>query len=146
MLQMSENEFERRLLWRVAVKKSGITLTKIGHTKVDPATIGPPAPRLVMTTARPVETSLETRLEQATPIKQQLDAARGWRGFRAWRGWKKPDFRRAFSAGRLLFQVVGVAGYAGYFVSMHTLMRVFSGALMAGAWFAIYRIKGSGQP
>lgn len=151
MLRMSENEFERRLLWRAAIKKSGttptgITPTQIDPTKIDLATIRPSAPKRPMTSPQPVETSLETRLEQAAPIKQQLDAARASRWSRIWRGWRKPDFRRAYSAGRLLFQVVGVAGYAGYFVSMHALMRVFSGALMAGAWYAIYRIKSVGQP
>ncbi len=82
------------------------------------------------------EVGLEERLEQATPIKEQLDRLRGWRERLS------PEFRRAGSAGRLLFQVVGVAGYAGYFASMHTLMRLLSGALMAGTWYAIYRIKG----
>jgi len=110
MLRMPENEFERRLLWRPVIP------------------------------ARTLKTSLETRLEQAVPIKEQLDAASISR--ERWR----PDFRRAYSAGRLLFQVIGVAGYAGYFVSMHTLMRFFSGALMAGAWYAIYRMKGVARP
>jgi hypothetical protein len=55
------------------------------------------------------------------------------------------DLRRVYSAGRLLFQVIGCAGYAGYFVSMHTFMRVLSGALMAGTWYAIYRIKGAAE-
>jgi hypothetical protein len=156
MLRMSENEFERRLLWRRVIQQSAINPAAITPTGIAPkkpastmpvsTTIAPPLPMPPITTPQPVETGLETRLEQAAPIKQQLDAARSWRGFRAWGRWKKPDFRRAYSAGRLLFQVIGVAGYAGYFVSMHTLMRVFSGALMAGAWFAIYRIKGSGQP
>jgi hypothetical protein len=84
--------------------------------------------------------SLEERLEQATPIKEQLDSVRSWRERLS------PKFRRAFSAGQLLFQVVGAAGYAGYFASMHTLMRLLSGALMAGTWYAIYRIKGAAQP
>jgi len=52
-----------------------------------------------------------------------------------------PEFRRASSAGRLLFQVLGVAGYAGYFVAMHTLMRVVSLVLVSGAWYAIYWFK-----
>jgi hypothetical protein len=146
MLRMPENEFERRLLWRVAIKKSGVTLTKIGPTKIGAPPSEPPAIKLPISSPAPAESDLETRLEQAAPIKQELDAARSWRRFHAWGGWRKPDFRRAYSSGRLLFQVVGVAGYAGYFVSMHTLMRVFSGALIAGAWFAIYRIKGAVQP
>ena len=84
--------------------------------------------------------SLGERLEQATPIKEQLDSVRSWRERLS------PQFRRAFSAGQLLFQVVGAAGYAGYFASMHTLMRLLSGALMAGTWYVIYRIKGAPQP
>jgi hypothetical protein len=84
--------------------------------------------------------SLEERLGQATPIKEQLDSVRRWRERLS------PQFRRAWSAGQLLFQVVGAAGYAGYFASMHTLMRLLSGALMAGTWYAIYRIKGADQP
>ena len=79
------------------------------------------------------EVSLEQRFEQATQIKEQLDSVRER---------LSPKFRRACSAGQLLFQVVGAAGYAGYFASMHTLMRLLSGALMAGTWYAIYRIKG----
>ncbi len=86
------------------------------------------------------EVSLEERLEQATAIKEQLDSVRRWRERLS------PQFRRACSAGQLLFQVVGLAGYAGYFASMHTLMRLLSGALMAGTWYAIYRIKGADQP
>ena len=85
------------------------------------------------------EVSLEQRFEQATQIKEQLDSVRSWCGR------PLPKFRRACSAGQLLFQVVGAAGYAGYFASMHTLMRLLSGALMAGTWYAIYRIKGA-QP
>ena len=73
--------------------------------------------------------------EQVLPIKQQFDRVRSWRERLS------PDFRRACSAGQLLFQVVGVAGYAGYFASMHTFMRLLSGALMAGTWYAIYKIK-----
>ena len=84
--------------------------------------------------------SLEERLEQAILIKEQLDSVRRWRERLS------PKFRRAFSAGQLLFQVVGAAGYAGYFASMHTLMRLLSGALMACTWYAIYRIKGAAQP
>ena len=40
----------------------------------------------------------------------------------------------------------GAAGYAGYFASMHTFLRVLSGTLMAGTWYVIYRIKGTTQP
>jgi hypothetical protein len=73
--------------------------------------------------------------EQVLPIKQRFDRVRRWRERLS------PDFRRACSAGQLFFQIVGVAGYAGYFASMHTFMRLLSGALMAGAWYAIYKIK-----
>jgi hypothetical protein len=86
--------------------------------------------------ARLTEVSLDRRLEQAAPIKPQLDSTRRWRQRLS------PKFRRVLSAGSLLFQVVGIAGYAGYFVSMHTLMRVVSGVLVAATWYAIYRIKG----
>ena len=86
------------------------------------------------------EVSLEERFERATQIKEQLDSLRSWRERLS------PKFRRAGSAGRLLFQIVGAAGYAGYFASMHTLMRVLSGALMAGTWYAIYKIKEPVQP
>jgi hypothetical protein len=82
------------------------------------------------------EVSLEGRLEPATTIRKHLASVRRW-GERL-----SPKFRRACSAGQLLFQVVGIAGYAGYFASMHTLMRLFSGTLMAATWYAIYRIKG----
>jgi len=84
------------------------------------------------------EVSFEERLAQA--LKERLDRVRSWRERLS------PRFRRACSAGRLLFQVVGVAGYAGYFASMHTLMRLLSGALMAGTWYVIYRIKEPTQP
>lgn len=90
--------------------------------------------------------SLCSELRQAAlphllvPLNAHLDR------LRLWRERLSPSLRRAGSAGQLLFQVVGAAGYAGYFVSMHTLMRVFSGALMAGAWYAIYRIKGAVPP
>ncbi|MGO9074793.1 MAG: hypothetical protein ACLQEI_11630 [Terriglobales bacterium] len=84
------------------------------------------------------EVSFEERLAQA--VKERLDRVRSWRERLS------PRFRRACSAGQLLFQVVGVAGYAGYFASMHTLMRFVSGALMAGTWYVIYRIKGPNQP
>ncbi len=86
------------------------------------------------------EMSLEERLQQAIPIKNQLDS------MRSWREQLSPKFRRAYSAGQLLFQVIGAAGYAGYFASMHTFMRFVSGALMAGTWYAIYRFKSGVQP
>lgn len=75
------------------------------------------------------------RMERAIPIKEQFDTLRNWRERLS------PKFRRASSAAKLLFQFVGAAGYAGYFASMHTFMRVLSGVLMAAAWFAIYKIK-----
>jgi len=84
------------------------------------------------------EASFEERLAQA--IKKQRDTIRSWRERLS------PRFRRAYSAGQLLFQVVGAAGYAGYFASMHTLMRLVSSALMVGTWYAIYRIKEPTQP
>jgi hypothetical protein len=74
-------------------------------------------------------------VEGPAPIDRHFDNARRRRERLS------PDFRRACSAGQLLFQVVGVAGYAGYFASMHTFMRLLSGALMAGTWYAIYKIK-----
>jgi hypothetical protein len=79
-------------------------------------------------------------LEQGILFREQLDALRGWRER------VSPKCRRAWAAGQLLLQLVGAAGYAGYFSSMHTFMRVVSGSLMAGAWYAIYRIKGPTQP
>jgi hypothetical protein len=85
-------------------------------------------------------TSFAERLEQTVPVTEQPERVRNWSGRMS-----PSDFRRACSAGRLLFQVVGCAGYAGYFVSMHTFMRVLSGALMAGTWYAIYRIKGAAE-
>jgi hypothetical protein len=89
-------------------------------------------------------TSFDERLEQtvpiAVPVRERLERVLSWR-----ERLSPSDFRRACSAGRLLFQVVGCAGYAGYFVSMHTFMRVLSGALMAGTWYAIYRIKGAAE-
>jgi hypothetical protein len=96
------------------------------------------AARAIQTERR--DLCLPDRLEPATPIQERFDSGRSWRERLS------PEFRRAWSAGRLLFQVVGAAGYAGYFVSMHTFLRLFSGALMAGAWYAIYRIKGPSQP
>jgi hypothetical protein len=74
-------------------------------------------------------------LDPPIPPEQQFDQARSWRERLS------PEFRRVFGAGQLLFQVVGVAGYAGYFASMHIFMRLLSAALMAGAWYAIYRFK-----
>jgi len=84
--------------------------------------------------------SFEDGLEQGILFREQLDALRGWRERLS------PKYRRAWSAGRLLLELVGAAGYAGYFSSMHTFMRVVSGSLMAGAWYAIYRVKGPTQP
>lgn len=86
----------------------------------------------------PREAGLWESLEQAIPIKEQLDRLRSWR--------LSPAMSRACSAAKLLFQFVGVAGYAGYFASMHIFMRVLSGTLMAGAWYAIYKIKGANRP
>ena len=48
----------------------------------------------------------EGRLEQALPVDGHFESVRSWREGRS------PDFRRACSAGQLLFQVVGIAGYA----------------------------------
>jgi len=70
-------------------------------------------------------TSFAERLEQTVPIQEQLERVRNWS-----QRLLPSDFRRACCA-----------GYAGYFVSMHTFMRVLSGALMAGTWYAIYKIK-----
>ncbi len=84
--------------------------------------------------------SFEDGLERGILFREQLDAIRGWRERLS------PKCRRAWSAGQLLLQLVGAAGYAGYFAGMHTFMRVVSGSLMAGAWYAIYRIKGPTQP
>jgi hypothetical protein len=97
----------------------------------------PPSPAIQ---AERGKMSLEERLELATSIQNQLDRVRSWRERLS------PKFRRACSAGQLLFQLIGAAGYAGYFASMHTLMRLLSGALMAGTWYAIYRIKEPVQP
>jgi hypothetical protein len=79
------------------------------------------------------------RREQATAFKKQIDSVRSWHERMS------PKFRRACSAGQLLFQVVGIAGYAGYFASMHTFLRLFSSALMAAAWYVIYRVRGAAQ-
>jgi hypothetical protein len=84
-------------------------------------------------------TDFKGRIEP-TSIREQFELVRSWR-----ERLSPPDLRRVYSAGRLLFQVIGCAGYAGYFVSMHTFMRVLSGALMAGTWYAIYRIKGAAE-
>lgn len=84
--------------------------------------------------------SLEARLPQAIHIREQLDRVRSWPQRLS------PRLQQVWSSGRLLFQVVGAAGYAGYFVSMHVFMRIVSGALMAGTWYAIYRIKGLVRP
>ena len=79
--------------------------------------------------------ALEYQLERAIPLKELLDSVH------AWRNQLSPRPRRLFSAGKLLFQVIGIAGYAGYFASMHALMRMLSGALVAGTWYAIYKMK-----
>jgi len=96
-------------------------------------------------TGRPNQTAPEKmrlgkRFELAIPLQQLLD------NMRSWRDRLSPEPRRIYSAGQLLFQVIGVAGYAGYFASMHTLMRLVSGVLVAGTWYAIYRIKGADHP
>jgi hypothetical protein len=100
-------------------------------------------PRLQPAQSVPTEhakVSFEDGLEQGTLFREQMDALRGWRERLS------PKCRRAWSAGQLLLQLVGAAGYAGYFAGMHTFMRVVSGSLMAGAWYAIYRVKGATQP
>jgi len=84
--------------------------------------------------------NFEDGLEQGILFREQLDALRGWRERLS------PKCRRAWSAGQLLLQLVGAAGYAGYFAGMHTFMPVVSGSLMAGAWYAIYRVKGTTRP
>lgn len=83
--------------------------------------------------------SFEDGLERGILFREQLDELRGWRERLS------PKWRRACSAGQLLLQLVGAAGYAGYFASMHTFMRVVSGSLMAGAWYVIYWVKGTTQ-
>jgi hypothetical protein len=83
---------------------------------------------------------LGDRREQAAAFREQIDSVRSWHER------VSPKFRRACSAGQLLFQVVGIAGYAGYFASMHTFLRLFSSALMAAAWYVIYRVRGATQP
>ncbi|MGH9641533.1 MAG: hypothetical protein ACRD3Q_03835 [Terriglobales bacterium] len=83
--------------------------------------------------------ALDYQLERAIPLKELLDSMRGWHKRLS------PRFGRACSAGKLLFQVIGIAGYAGYFASMHALMRVASGALVAGTWYAIYKMKSAAQ-
>jgi len=111
--------------------------TTISTQTVNHAPIQPPTSRLPTRKLHPVEPSLEMQLEQSIPVEQRQD------DLGVNQRWRKPDLRRAYSAGQLLFQVVGVAGFAGYFVSMHTLMRVFSGILLAGTWYAIYKVKGT---
>jgi|SRR5271154_777239 len=101
---------------------------------------GQPLPPSSAIQAERGEITARESLGQATPFQEQLDNVRSWRERLS------PKFRRACSAGQLLLQVVGAAGYAGYFVSMHTFMRVLSGALMAGTWYVIYRIKGAAHP
>jgi hypothetical protein len=95
----------------------------------------PPLQPSPVIAANPREIGLWEHLEQAIPVKERFDRLRSWRERLS------PKFRRAWSAGRLLFQLIGIAGYAGYFASMHTFMRLVSGSLMAGAWYAIYRIR-----
>ena len=78
----------------------------------------------------------EDQLEKAIALRQRLENLRGW-GVRL-----SARSRRICSSGQLLFQVVGIAGFAGYFVAMHWLMRLFSGVLMGATWYGIYKIKG----
>ena len=77
----------------------------------------------------------EAQFERALPLKDVIER------YRAWRPNLPTRFRRVLSAGRLLFQFIGFAGYAGYFASMHSLMRISSAALLAGTWYAIYKMK-----
>ena len=79
--------------------------------------------------------AIEAQFERALPLKDQIER------FRSWRPALPPRLRRISSAGRLLFQFIGFAGYAGYFASMHSLMRVSSATLLLGTWYAIYRMK-----
>jgi len=97
---------------------------------LDPS-LPPPLPIPV----NPVELSLDNRLAPALPSKQQLD------GVLSWRERLSPDVRRGYSAACLLFQLVGFAGYAGYFVAMHSLMRCISSALMLAGWYGIFWLK-----
>ena len=90
--------------------------------------------------ANPREIGLWDSLEQAIPIKEQFDRVRSWRERLS------PKLSRASSAAKLLLQFVGAAGYAGYFAAMHTFMRVLSGLLMAGAWYAIYKLQAATRP
>ncbi|MGB9195857.1 MAG: hypothetical protein WCB53_02910 [Terriglobales bacterium] len=78
---------------------------------------------------------LEEHLERSIALKEHFDSLRGWR-----KGWSL-KVRRIYSSGQLLFEVLGVAGYAGYFAAMHTLMRLCSAVLLGGTWYAIYRAK-----
>lgn len=120
MASMAENEFEQRL-----------------HSTERIPLPCPAPPRPVLKPNVSGDLSFEHRLGEAILIKEQLDRVRSWRGRLS------PRLQRAYSSGQLLFQIVGAAGYAGYFASMHTLMRIVSGALMAASWYAIYRIKAS---
>jgi hypothetical protein len=81
--------------------------------------------------------SLDENVEGAVAVKRELDRLRNWREF------VSPKIRRIATAGQLLFQLVGFAGFIGYFAGMHTFMRVLSGVLMASAWYAIYRVRRS---
>ena len=101
---------------------------------LDPS-LPPPLPIAI----NPRELTLDERLALALPIKQQLDRLLSWRERVSPEVRQK--VRRGYSAACLLFQFVGLAGYAGYFASMHTFMRLFSGALMLGGWYAIFWLK-----
>ena len=68
-------------------------------------------------------------------LKEHFDKLRGWRKGLSLK------VHRIYSSGQLLFEVLGVAGYAGYFAAMHTLMRLCSAVLLGGTWYAIYRAK-----
>lgn len=84
--------------------------------------------------ARPVAAALtvEARRRGSALVSMLVERARNWND-------RLPaELRRVLLAGRLLFQVVGLAGFAGYFASMHLLMRVVSLGLVAGAWYAVY--------
>ncbi len=101
----------------------------------------PTAANHLSTTWAPIQSErsglgTQDQLERAIALRERFESLRGWRDRRS------PRIRRFFSSGQMLFQVVGVAGFAGYFASMHSLMRLFSGVLMAATWYGIYKIKG----
>jgi hypothetical protein len=79
--------------------------------------------------------TLDEHVEEAVAVKRELESIWNWREF------VSPKIRRVVTAGQLLFQLVGFAGFFGYFAGMHTFMRVLSGVLMVSAWYAIYRVK-----